>query len=117
MGVGGGYESPDSEDSDDSCDTIRVSIHSGRAISASTASRAGSPHYGFCSDMDDETSSPLLGPARWWDSDSGRRRRRRDGGLGLVRRLKRRIARWSRHPLVPTQPVTIVSTPSLHIIG
>lgn len=110
MGVGGGYESPDSDDSDDSCDTIRVSIHSGRAVSASSASRAGSPHYnGFCSDsMDDEPSSPLLGPASWWDSDSGRRRRRRNSGFGIVWRFKRRFARWSRHPLVPTQPVTIL---------
>lgn len=105
----GGYESPSSSDSDDSCDTIRVSIHSGRAISsASASSRAGSPHFGFCSDVDDEPSSPLLGPTRWWDSDSGRRRRRRDSGLPFARRLKRRLLRLARHPLVPTQPVTIL---------
>jgi hypothetical protein len=103
-----GYESASSSDSDDSCDTIRVSIHSGRA-STMTASRAGSPHFTLCPDLDDEPSSPLLGPARWWDSDSGRRRRRRDNGFSFIRRLKRRLARLARHPLVPTQPVTIVS--------
>jgi hypothetical protein len=110
MSMGMGYESGSSSDSDDSCDTIRVSIHSGRA-SATTASRAGSPHSHFtlCPDLDDEPSSPLLGPTRWWDSDSGRRRRRRDNGFSFVRRLKRRLARLARHPLVPTQPVTIVS--------
>ncbi|KAG8782392.1 hypothetical protein FRC15_007037 [Serendipita sp. 397] len=103
-----GYESPSSSDSDDSCDTIRVSIHSGRATSSTAVSRAGSPHFGFCSDLDDEPSSPLLGPTRWWDSDSGRRRRRRDAGFSVVRRVKRRLARLARHPLVPTQPVTIL---------
>jgi len=108
LGLGGGYESPSSSDSDDSCDTIRVSIHSGRA-SATTASRAGSPHFTLCPDLDDEPSSPLLGPTRWWDSDSGRRRRRRDNGFSFIRRLKRRLVRLARHPLVPTQPVTIVS--------
>jgi hypothetical protein len=108
MGLGGGYESPSSSDSDDSCDTIRVSIHSGRATPATSASRAGSPHFGFCPDVDDEPSSPLLGPTRWWDSDSGRRRRRRDSGFSVMRRIKRRLGRFARHPLVPTQPVTIV---------
>lgn len=107
LGLGGGYESPSSSDSDDSCDTIRVSIHSGRAASSSN-SRAGSPHFGLCPDLDDEPSSPLLGPSRWWDSDSGRRRRRRESGFSFIRRLKRRLARLARHPLVPTQPVTIV---------
>ncbi|PVF94572.1 hypothetical protein CPB86DRAFT_876334 [Serendipita vermifera] len=108
MGLGGGYESPSSSDSDDSCDTIRVSIHSGRATPAHSASRAGSPHFGCCPDLDDEPASPLLGPTRWWDSDSGRRRRRRDSGFSAMRRIKRRLARFARHPLVPTQPVTIL---------
>jgi hypothetical protein len=123
MGMGmGGYDSPDS-DSDDSCDTIRVSIHSGRPMTSSSSRH--SPGFGPCADLDDgfdrsEPSSPLLGlglgSTRWWDSsDSGRRRRRRDSGLPFVRRLKRRFVRFARHPLVPAQPVTIVSTSATNL--
>ena len=101
-----GYESTSSNDSND---TIRVSASS-LSSSGRGRARSSSPiHLGSFSDGDDEPVSPLLGPTRWWDSDSSRRRRRRDlAGFSWSRRVRRQWFRFTRHPLVPTQPITIV---------
>ena len=101
-----GYESTSSNDSSD---TIRVSASS-PSSSGRGRVRSSSPiHLGSFSDGDDEPVSPLLGSTRLWDSDSSRRRRRRDlAGFSWSRRVRRQWFRFTRHPLVPTQPITIV---------
>ena len=101
-----GYESTSSNDSSD---TIRVSASSPSSSGRGRARSSSPIHLGSFSDGDDEAVSPLLGSTRLWDSDSSRRRRRRDlAGFSWSRRVRRQWFRFTRHPLVPTQPLTIV---------
>ena len=101
-----GYESTSSNDSGD---TIRVSASSASSSGRGRVRSSSPIHLGSFSDGDDEPVSPLLGSTRLWDSDSLRRRRRRDlAGFSWSRRVRRQWFRFTRHPLVPTQPITIV---------
>lgn len=74
------------------------------------------------SDTESEPSSPFLGSRqpripwwredrrRWWalGSSPGRLRSRRNRNNGWVRTAKKHIRRVIRHPLFPTQPISIV---------
>ncbi|KAG6868597.1 hypothetical protein C0993_000623 [Termitomyces sp. T159_Od127] len=106
-------------------------LHSGRTSLSSTAStpmpsRSTSPLPQFypsnpslscTSDSENESPSEFLrNRALWWRENrrgwwsASRRRRKRDGRI--LRFLKRWTRRLVRHPLFPSQPITIVSGPS-----
>jgi hypothetical protein len=92
-----------------------------RSVSPLPQFYSSGPSSSCTSDTDSEPShSPLLGRQyrnpqttedrrrRWWTlgTTSTRRRRKRNGRL--LRLLKRGIRRLVRHPLFPSQPITIV---------
>lgn len=128
-----GYESSDSTDCDRQDNALfPPPIHQSSAPSTATStplpSRSTSPHpyphqyytprpSSSCpSDTDDEPTSPLLPWNRtrnsWWRGHrdqwwrASRRRRRR--GWRIVRLIKRSLRSIIRHPLFPSQPITIV---------
>lgn len=74
------------------------------------------------SDTDDEPNSPLLSWSRsrnsWWREQRGQwwgpSRRRRRRSWRITRLVKRWLRSVIRHPLFPSQPITIVRTLSVH---
>jgi hypothetical protein len=138
MHLGDGYESSDTDCDDDQRTpnpnflrppTSRLSSLSSSPASTPVPSRSASPqplprHQFFTdtlsssypSDTEDEPSTPLLSwnssPNSWW-SDHRRQwwsRRRRRRSWRITRLLKRTLRSVVRHPLFPSQPITIVCT-------
>jgi hypothetical protein len=90
-----------------------------RSVSPLPQFYSSGPSSSCTSDTDSEPHSPILGRQyrnasstedrrRWWTLGTSTRRRRKRHGR-LLRLLKKIIRRLVRHPLFPSQPITIVS--------